>query len=238
MYGLEPFQVVSSFAGAVSGDFAVAPMGGYEVIEQEIEFQWQKLKMAMSNKLKNKLDQVSFEVPFISGGVTFVPGLYAIEDTLEVWKVDRCAKICGPDSFRNTCETGFCGGSVDGISQIDPWIKKLEVTTDYTSIGNNIYDLVIPIDIDEYYLVISYKVDESNLNVTSLSSILRDMVCANLGNRLFATTEGEAWSIVKHYAEQADKWIELLNSGWVPSEISKMKLLFNSPIRSLKVARS
>ena len=239
-YGLTEDQIVSSFSGAISGDFAVPPMDGYAVINQEIEFQWQKLQMAMSDKLSMTLTEVNYEVPSISGGIYFTPALYAIPETMEVWKVDRCAEICGKESFKG-CESP-CGCGVRG--SLYPYenrlggIQKLVSGTDYNSIGSNIYQLIETLDTDRDYLVISYKVDESNLIVPSLASILRDMVCCNLGNRLFANIEGGKWSIVEHYCESASKWLELLENGWMPPELKKINLLFSGKIKSIKVSRA
>jgi hypothetical protein len=240
LYGLTESEIVSSFSGAVSGDFAVAPLDGYTVINQEIEFQWEKLKLSMSDKVSTLLTEINYEVPSISGGNIFVPGLYAIPSSLEVWKVDRCAEICGKESFKGCNSPCGCGirGSMYPYEDRLGGIQKLVVNTDYTSNGSNIYSLTETINSDNSYIVISYLVDEANVSLTSLSSILRDMVCANLGNRLFAAIEGNKWSIVEHYEGQAEKWLGLLEKGWMPPELKKMNIMFQSGIKSIKTSRA
>lgn len=227
-YGLTESEIVSSFSGAVSGDFAVPPLDGYTVINQEIELQWQKLNMSMSDKVAKMMDEISFEVVNISAGVYVTPGLFAIPATLELWKVSRSANICGKQSFRS------CNCSLDSLVC---GITKLVLGTDYSSLGNNVYQLVESVDIDEEFIVASYKVDASNVSLTSLTSILRDMVCANLGNRLFAAVEGGKWSIVEHYETQAEKWLKMLEGGWMPAELKKMKIMFSGTVGSIRVGR-
>lgn len=229
-YGLIPTQIISSFAGAVESDFAVAPISGSEIILQEIEFQYEKLKMSFSDNVSKMLDRVDYEMPSISGGLYFTPGLTVVDGSMEVWIVDRCANICGKQSFRD-CGCNYNLPSVNGLG------CGITKTTEYTSIGNNTFQLNTAIDIDDKYIVVSYEVDAEATPITSLASILRDMVCANLGNRLFAAVDGGKWTIVEHYETQAEKWLKLLEGGWMPPELKRMRVMFRGGITSIKMGR-
>lgn len=227
-FGLTEAEVVSSFSQAVSADFAVSPLDGYQVIEQEIEFQYQKLLTVLPTEFTQLLDRVSGEVATVDISGNFSPSFYAEAGTLRGYIVDRGWSPCPGASME---DTSMCWQYLG---------EQLAVTpATITDNGNNSYTLVDTFDYKTENLILYYDVDADNLVVPSLKSILRSMVCCSLGSRIYPAGDADKWSIVTYYCDDASKWLDYYMKGGMPAEYKKMRLLNKKTgITSIRLVRS
>ena len=226
-FGLTEAEVVSSFSQAVSADFAVSPLDGYQVIEQEIEFQYQKLLTSLPTEFTQLLDRVSGEVAIVDISGNFSPSFYAETGTLRGYIVDKGWSPCPGQSLEDTT---MCWQYLSQQVAITP--------ATITDNGNNSYTLVDTFDYKTENLILYYDVDADNLVVPSLKSILRSMVCHSLGSRLYPVGQADVWSIVTYYGDDSKKWLDYYLAGNFPAEYKKMKLLNKkSGITSIRLVR-
>jgi len=225
-YNLTPAEIVSSFSQATSANFAVPPLDGYVVINQEIDFQAARLESYLSKDSLALLEKVPGEIVTVDLSGNFSPSLYAVEGTVQAYIIYKGFNTCGKPL--NSCG---CAGpyyqDVNGFS-----------TANISGQGNNVYSLLDPFDKQTQYLVLYYDVDSSQLTANSLKSILRDMVCGSLGSRLYPSGS-DVWNIVKYYIENSDAMLKKLEAGYMPSDLKKIKLI--NPIggiTSVRVTRS
>jgi hypothetical protein len=197
----------------MSADFAVGGTNGQLIIEAEIEFQKFKLEAALPADALQMLAQVNGEVVSVNPSGLFTPTLYA--DNVRAYVVDKGYTPCPGKSYE---QTDMCWQSLQN--------DQLIVTTaNISGLSNNNYVLLDDFDAKNQNLVLYYEVNTANLTLTSLKSILRDMVCCSLGSRLYPAADADAWSVVKHYCTEAEKWISYFEDGNLPAEMKKMKLI-------------
>jgi hypothetical protein len=107
-----------------------------------------------------------------------------------------------------------------------------------TSNGNNSYTIAETFDYKTENLILYYDVDDALLELPSLKSILRSMVCCSLGSRIYPAADADKWSIVTYYCEDADKWMDYFMSGGMPAEYKKMRSLNKKTgITSIRLVR-
>lgn len=223
-YGLLPEQIVSSFSQAISSDFAVGAMDGYAVINQEVQFQYDRLNSYLSSDCLALLEKVPGEIVTVDLSGNFSPSLYAVEGTVEAYIIYKGYNTCG--KALNSC------GCINGLGDIDS-----PTTANISGLGNNSYLLLDSFDKSEQYLVLYYDVSDSLVAPNSLKSILRDMVCGSLGSRLYPSGT-DTWSIVKYYLDSSNRMLEKLEQGYMPADLKKIKLLNpTGGIRTVKVTR-
>jgi hypothetical protein len=223
-YNLTPDQIVSSFSQAISSDFAVGAMDGYAVINQEIQFQYDRLNSYLSSDCLALLEKVPGEIVSVDLSGNFTPSLYAVEDTVQAYIIYKGYNTCGKPL--NSCGCGPIYNDIEGIS-----------SASISGQGNNVYSLLDSFDKQTQYLVLYYDVSESLISPNSLKSILRDMVCGSLGSRLYPSGS-DTWSIVQYYLDSSNRMLEKLEQGYMPADLKKIKLL--NPvggIRTVKVTR-
>lgn len=226
-FGLTEAEVVSSFSQAVSADFAVSPLDGYQVIQQEIEFQYQKLLTSLPTEFLQLMDRVSGEVAIVDVSGSFSPTLYAQEGTLRGYIVDKGWSPCP-------------GVSMEDLTTCWQYLgQQVAITTAaITSNGNNSYTLAEAFDYKTKNLIIYYDVDSTLLEVPSLKSVLRSMVCCSLGSRIYPAADADKWSIVTYYCDDASKWLDYYMKGGMPAEYKKIKLLNKkSSITTIRMVR-
>ena len=231
-FGLQNTDIVNSFSQAISSDFAIGAVDGYTIIDREIEFQYEKLLSVLSDESLRLLDKVNGEVASVNVSGYFYPTLYAIESSLRAYIVYKGWKPCSGQNIEYS----------DGYSSC--WENQIAESTsvstaNLSAFGNNHYQILDSFDFKTQNLVLYYDVDNSQTALTSLRSLLRDMVCASLGSRIYPAADADKWSIVKYYSEEATKRLEFLEKGGMPSELKKMVLINgkNNGIRSVKVVR-
>ena len=221
-FGLINTDIVNSFSQAVSADFAVGAVNGYAIIDAEIEFQYQKLLSVLPADVIRMMDQVTNEVAVVNVSGCFEPALYA--QNLRGYIVDKQWQPCYNKTIEYT--DGMCWQQ-NGI--------ELLITEANISGANNVYQILDTFDRQKKNLVLFYDVDQANLEVKSLKSLLRDMVCCSLGSRIFPVAS-DTWSIVTYYCEETKKWLDFYQNGGYPVEFKKIKP--KSPISSMRIARS
>jgi hypothetical protein len=233
-YGLNANDIISSFSGATSGVFSSGVMNGIDVINQEIEFAYEKLTSYFPELTLRRMERMEFEVPVVSGGDSFELAFFPLQESLKVWKVSNCFKPCGPWVFLNDCWS--CGGySSDMDYNILP-IQELQEGVDYSGSGKE-YTLTAPLV--DAKIVASYDIDKELTVYPSIKAMLRDLVCYNLGNRIFANIEGGKWSIVEHYEKEWERWEgKISDKNFKLKEFAKVKRLFsNDNIKSISFLR-
>jgi hypothetical protein len=224
-FGLLNTDIVNSFSQAVSADFAVGAVNGYAIIDAEIDFQYQKLLSVLPADVIRMMDSVSNEVAVVDVSGSFSPVLYAQPDSLRCYIVDKQWQPCYNKSIEYTdCMCWQQNGN-----------ELLVTQANISAAGNNVYQLLDTIDRKKQNLVLFYDVDQDNLQVKSLKSLLRDMVCCSLGSRIFPVAS-DTWSIVTYYCEETKKWLDFYENGGYPAEFKKIKP--KSPISSMRIARS
>jgi hypothetical protein len=220
-------EIITSFSQAQESDFAVGSISGGAIILQEIDFQYHKLLTALPQEFTQLLERVSGEVATVDISGSFTPGLYAEVGTLRGYIVDKGWSPCPGQSLEDTT---MCWQYLSQQVSITP--------ATITSNGNNSYTIAETFDYKTENLIIYYDVDDTNLEVPSLKSILRSLVCCSLGSRLYPVGQSDVWSIVTYYCEDATKWMEFFEAGNFPAEYKKMKLLNKKTgITSIRMVR-
>lgn len=226
-FNLTAQDIINSFSQVQESDFAVGNISGSPIILAEIAFQYEKLLNALPQEFIQMTEKVNGEVANVSVSGTFSPGFYAQPDTLRGYITDKGYSPCPGQSLEGT---SMCWQNLNG--QIITEVANIQ------SDGNNSYTLLDTFDYKTQNLTLYYDVDQDNLEIKSLKSNLRDMVCYSLGSRLFPVGQADVWSIVTYYGEQANKWLEYYQGGGMPAEYKKMKLLNKkSGISSIRVTR-
>lgn len=213
-YGLLYTDIVNSFSQAKVEIFAVGATIGQSVINAEIAFQYEKLQASLPEDCLSLLQVVPGEVviPNVSGG--FDPSLYADPATIRAYVVPKNYSPCAGSSLESG-ETCF-----EFLTQ-----QLNVVSANISSAGSNHYVLLDSFDSKTQNLVVYYNVDQVNVTVQSLKSVLRDMVCFSLGSRIYPSADADMWSIVRYYGEEADKWLKLYMSGKMPAGLASIKLI-------------
>lgn len=225
--GLLASDIVNSFSQSLSGDFAVGNVDGDTIINNEIAFQYQKLLNSLPQEVLMMMDKVDNEVAVVAVNGDFSPTLYAIPSSLRGYVVSKGYSPC-PSQTLESLE--LCWQSLGNQITLSP--------ASISSSGSNVYHLNDTFDAQTTNLVIYYNVDSANLTIASLKSLLRDMVCASLGARIFPVGASDVWSIVTYYQAEADKWLQYYMEGNVPSEFKKLRQLNKkSGITSIKLVR-
>lgn len=228
-FGLTTQEVINSFSQTQESDFAVGNISGGAIILSEIAFQYEKILSILSDNTLQLMDKVAGEVTNVSISGAFTPSLYAIPETLRGYVTYKGYSPCPGQSLESyqMCWQNLQGG-------------QLAITNaSITSNGLNSYTLNEVFDSKTQNLVLYYDVDQTNFELSSLKTLLRDLVCHSLGSRLFPTGQSDVWSIVSYYGESADKMMTYLKEGNLPSEFKKIKLLNKkSGITSIKIVRA
>lgn len=225
-FGLTTQEVINSFSQTQESDFAVGNISGGAIILSEIAFQYEKILSILSDSTLQLMDKVAGEVTNVSISGAFTPSLYATN--LRGYIVFKGYSPCPGQDLESydMCWQNLQGGQLSLVN------------ASITSNGNNTYTLNDTFDSKTQNLVLYYDVDQSNLELSSLKTLLRDLVCHSLGSRLFPTGQSDVWSIVSYYGESADKMMTFLQEGNLPSEFKRMKLLNKkSGITSIKLTR-
>jgi hypothetical protein len=227
-FGLLNTDIVNSFSQCVSGDFAVGSIDGGTIINNEIAFQYEKVMNALSDEALHYLERISGEVALVDDANDFTPALYADSSTLRGYIVYKGYSPCPGQSLEST---DMCWENWNST--------QLNVTTaSISTTGSNNYHLNDVFDYKTQNLVLYYDVDQTNLVMASLKTLLRDLVCHSLGSRLFPVGQSDVWSIVSYYGESAERMLKLLEDGMLPSELKKLRLLNKSSgIKSVKLVR-
>lgn len=228
-YGLTYSDIVNAFSGTLVTDFAVGAVDGATIINNEIELQTLILNDLLSDNITALANKVDLEIATISvsGSLNlFTPGLYAQTGTLQAWTIYKDALPCSVKDFYGSCglfwsETSLSFGTV----------------ANFTSIGNNVYQLDSIIDKNKQYLVLTYFVDETLSDFGSLKTILRNMVAASLGSRLFPSGS-DTWNIVQYYKEQSEKYLKMMEDGKFNSTLGLNLLFKRGGLKSIPVNRA
>lgn len=218
-FGLLNTDIVSSFSQATSADFAVGAVDGYTVIDAEIAFQYNKIMSILPADVIQMMDHVSDEVASVTISGSFSPSLYAIPETLRGYVVAKNYVPCQSLEYSSSC---WSTGSTTTEANI-------------SAAGNNVYQLLDAFDKKTQKLVLFYDVDQDKLDIKSLKTLLRDLVCHSLGSRIFPVAS-DTWSIVTYYGEEAKKWLEFYENGGYPVEFTKIKP--KSSMSSMRIVRS
>jgi len=112
---------------------------------------------------------------------------------------DDCPTVTIPDSYAVSFTVGLSGSTYVGST-------------------------AATFDPENQFIYFSFDVDQTTLNVPSLSSLLRDTVCCKLGFSLYAQGENQ-WSAVTNFCEESKEGLDLLTDTWVPPELKALKWL-------------
>lgn len=226
-FNLTSDEIITSFSQAQESDFAVGNISGSAVILQEIDFQYHKLLTMLPQEFTQLLERVSGEVATVDISGSFSPTFYAQEGTLRGYIVDKGWSPCPGQSLEDTT---MCWQYLQQQVAITP--------ATITSNSNNSYTIAEAFDYKTENLIIYYDVDDTLLELPSLKSVLRSMVCCSLGSRLYPVGQADVWSVVTYYCDDASKWLDYFMNGGMPAEYKKMKLLNKkSGITSIKLVR-
>jgi hypothetical protein len=234
-FGCTYTDIVNAFKGAVVADFT-----SQAIIEAEMLLAEAELVNLMSPKALAMLQAVEYmEVPqiaSISGAMQYTTVTPVLQD-LYVFQVPR------DNPAINTYATEL-PGVCPLTSQCSGTKKVLGATylfTDYTLVGSTItFGTSFDQDRNTYY--VSYTADTSTISLPSVKGIIRDRVACVMGMQLYSKVD-DTWALVDLYCTRADKWMEMVNQHWLPSEFKKYKWL-NNPvtisggISTIKLGRS
>ena len=221
-FGLLNTDIVNSFSQAISSDFAVGGVDGYTIIDREISFQYEKLMSYLSDQSLKMMDKINGEIAVVNLSGGFSPSLYAVEGSLRGYIVYKGWTPCAGQSLEYNGGSSSCWEN-----QLD---QNISVSTaNISALGLNSYQILDVFNYKTQNLVLYYDVDNALLEMSSLKTLLRDMVCASLGSRIYPAADADKWSIVKYYLDEANKMIDLLKDGWMPAEFKKIKLINGTP---------
>jgi hypothetical protein len=227
-FNLTTTEVITSFSQAQESDFAVGSISGGPIILQEIDFQYNKLLNALPQEFLQLMEKVSGEVALVNISGSFNPGLYAEDGTLRGYIVAKNWSPCPNQSLEGYT---MCWQQASQYYEV--------ATANIQSNGNNSYTILDTFDYKTQNLILYYDVDDILVEIPSLKSVLRSMVCCSLGSRIYPVGQSDVWSIVTYYCEDASKWLDYYLNGGMPMEYKKIKLLNKKcGISSIRVTRS
>lgn len=208
-FGCTHDDIISSFSGAISGDFATSIYSTSTVLEKELEYaEAQILDKLNFNIIKNfkkvngiKLEwnnldgyEIPSEIPYLSGG------------NFRVWPF---------------IENNILGLNLTQKLPCDLDITKVTDSTAYTISGNTLY-------LDNYTynpddnIYVSYDVDTSLIELNSLGSLVRDIVCCQLGSNLYSQNTDE-WKLITRFCERAKEQLAMIDEYYIPYEYKQFE---------------
>lgn len=208
-------EIVTSFSQTTEADFAVDTLTGASVIAQEVHYQAQRLLDVLHPQIRRMI--VSERIEEIVPIAAVAPGVYQITPTfVPTDNVVRFRSI--PKSSYVACTTDQCLREADWQLLSQPYTFSDSLLDPATTEA-----------------VIQYTFDANAL--ASLRSALRDLVCCNLGSRLFPGLRADDWSIVRHYCASAREILS--RKDWIPPEFLNIRLSSAelASIRFLRIAR-
>lgn len=206
-FGLNYNDVIQSFHDAIEEDFESNDKCGRTIIQNEMDLKEGELLASLSNSALaylNELPTHEVTVANLSGSyfftVDFIPDF------------NRDILIDTSPIQQQTCQGTTSTYSADDFTwTLDE--NTLAVTATY---NNGV--------ITEDILYLNYSINPDILNIPSLKSILRDLVCCSLGYQFYSSSDS-VWGVVERYCANADKWLEKISEGWIPPEFSGLRLI-------------
>lgn len=226
-FGLSPDIIVSSFSGAVSGDFATNGFTGYQVINNEIALAESEI-LEMIPDFSRSLNEIKGVAVTVdtSGYVTFPSFVQPLSSgEIKYYQKDKYIEGCEGDYLSPQLSTmrgtSFCQDTLccpwNGVSELSGQPLPVDSTKEFYS---------------------SYISDPNTFNIPSLANMIRNRVCCVLGNNLFAT-QGDSWKLVDRFCQLADK---KLDSHYFPPEMKSVKWVKNpwlsGGFQTIKILRS
>ena len=219
-FGLSYLDIVNSFNGAISTDFATNGYTAQQIIEREMDF--------AESKIIGKLDAAVIDILSFAESLRVDP--VALNGS-QVWT----SPLPILDDFVMYVDSGFYQ-TYDSIgcsnAECDREVTDLTLFTDYTRVGN-VVTFGSTYDSDNKYYA-SFSVDADAISIPSLSTHLSDIVCCSVGHQLYSR-QGDTWKLVDQFC----KWAE--NEPMkIPAELRKLswfKYPFQKPWASIKTRR-
>jgi hypothetical protein len=227
MFGLTPLNVISSFSGTISGDFAYQENLSHDVVSQEIEIQSDYLLSLLNPTTKSFLNEIPYELVTpvsISGNLWQITLSLPSSSIYKAFAVQKNQLVCSQAEFDNCwdCYSDYTYGIT--LTKISPTVYQFT----YDSFNTTHWEIAV-----------KYFVDSSTANIPSLKKILRDMVCANLSSRIYSIQDGKTAPITQYYIDQVKSAEKMLSGNWCPSTFSNIKLLFKkTPFTTYRINRS
>lgn len=195
-FGVTPNDIIESFVGSISADFATNSKSGFEIISNELERAEAEALELLSVREANLLTRIQgIQVVVSSGGIITYPAefppLPPLERDLRVYsKVKNEVINCDYESvwsyldFNGSCDC--CNGG------------SLSVETS----GSLVYDKN-----RDYFA--SYYLDQSQINIVSLKNFIRDRTCWVLGANLYSRSGKEnTWDLIRIFEERSKAFFD------------------------------
>jgi hypothetical protein len=242
-FGCTADDIVMSFSGAISGDFASSSYSSVQVLEMEMDYAEAEIINHLSAKVLKLFDKMPgvepIEMVSISGGTMFTLP-FAMDITKEIkGYVREDIRDCGTNNvqlFQSRLNCNDLQGNCQSYSlcSLDELIPLQVMDSTHVFWNGGVLN-----DTD-YDVFFEYFIDKSLLNIPSFAGIIRDIVCCGVGSNLYSH-EAEEWKRVTRFCEKADKMISMIDDKFIPVELRKLsyfKSILNTSIKSIKIARS
>jgi hypothetical protein len=224
-FGLTAADVVSSFSGAVMSDFSTNSTSGQYIIEKEMTFAEGKILNRLSPRIAKRLIKANGLAPS-----TVIPDITANEDILTSYlpiDTTKEVEVFYEADYEDAEYKSLCGD--DFVDCPNRYLTDLSEVI-VKSVGT--YEIRVDGIRDGNYWM-SFHVDRSLLNIPSLASSMRDIVCCYLGRNLYSV-QTEEWKHVTNFCDNAKEKIE------VPSELKSLEWFYplSNSIVSQKIRRA
>jgi hypothetical protein len=229
-FGLTANDVINSFSGAISGDFATNGVDGITIIQTEMDRAESDIVEKLSERtmlILNRMFGIEIQVnpdtfaPIFPKEFPIRPSISGSNYTPNL----RCYSKINNELLLGYWQDWFMPSGVLETSLVygsnaagESWVfyQTLDSNGNLTNYNRSHF----------YYA--SYDVDTSKIVVPSLAEQIRNKVCYVLGTNLYS--QGDAtWKLIDIYGKKVEKFEEIKNHSYMPQEFKKYRWLI-SPV--------
>lgn len=218
-FGCTQDNIIASFSGAISGDFATSVYSASTVLTQELDFAEAELVAKLGSGLLKMFSEVKGIKPEYVNGEFVFPAELPYGSDLRVWIIPEDNEVTSQTTLN--CSSGLAKCSNFNLESMDEQTVTMNISGSGFTIDNYTYN-----PDDKVYM--NYKPNVTTLNLPSLAGLIRDMVCCTVGSNLYSKEDTE-WKHITRFCERATKRLDEIDEYFLPPEFRKYNW-YKSPV--------